>query len=262
MRIVLRPATDRRWTFCGQPIAFGGVGVAQAIEAGPAAGVDGADVGPGPCGHRLLDRGVRSLLRSAGLLPLGEGLPKPGSAADCGAGAIAGSRVGLAGHVSRRVGNNGAVPSWGLRDAVRHGGAAAQRWPAAPTDPRPSREPGLPRRSGRGGIGPAALRRASRGERLKVPLIDPRLHDPSCRPFQAKRAFNARGRTARLGLRAEHCPRSPRAARRQGLRPPIRHMIRTVARLVHSGAALAVGLRQLRLPPRPAALRRLATHWT
>ena len=86
----------------------------------------------------------------------------------------------------------------------------------------------------------AELVRRHRGKQgqqnaFKGPLIDLDLHHPPCRRFRANQAFHARRQIAQLLLRAVQYQLLPAAARRHGLRPLIRHLIRTVARLVHTG---------------------------
>ena len=70
---------------------------------------------------------------------------------------------------------------------------------------------------------------------FKVPLADLGLHHPPCRGCRANQAFHAYGRMAHLLLRAVQCGLLPKAARRHGIRPLVRHVMRTVARLVASG---------------------------
>ena len=70
---------------------------------------------------------------------------------------------------------------------------------------------------------------------FKGPLIDLDLHHPPCRGFRANQAFYACGQIAQLLLRAVQYELLPVAARTHGLRTLIRHLIRTVARLVRSG---------------------------
>lgn len=70
---------------------------------------------------------------------------------------------------------------------------------------------------------------------FKGPLIDLDLHHPPCRRFDANRAFYACGQLAQVLLRAIQFRWLPRRARRHGLRPLIRRLIRTAARLVHTG---------------------------
>ena len=73
------------------------------------------------------------------------------------------------------------------------------------------------------------------GNAFKGPLVDMDLHHPPCRGYRANQAFHAYGRMARMLLRAVQCRLLPKAARRHGIRPLVRHMVRTVARLVTSG---------------------------
>ncbi len=70
---------------------------------------------------------------------------------------------------------------------------------------------------------------------FKGPLVDMDLHHPPCRGYRANQAFHACGRMAHMLLRAVQCRLLPKAARRHGIRPLVRHMVRTVARLVTSG---------------------------
>ena len=86
----------------------------------------------------------------------------------------------------------------------------------------------------------AELVRRHRGKQghenaFKGPLIDLDLHHPPCRRFLANQAFYACGQLAQLLLRAVQYELLPVAARTHGLRTLIRHLIRTVARLVHTG---------------------------
>ena len=86
----------------------------------------------------------------------------------------------------------------------------------------------------------AELVRRHRGKQghenaFKGPLIDLDLHHPPCRRFLANQAFYACGQIAQLLLRAVQYELLPVAARAHGLRTLIRHLIRTVARLVHTG---------------------------
>jgi hypothetical protein len=86
----------------------------------------------------------------------------------------------------------------------------------------------------------AQLVRRHRGKQgqenaFKGPLIDLDLHHPPCRRFHANQAFYVCGQIAQLLLRAVQYQLLPTAARRHGLRPLIRHLMRTVARLVRSG---------------------------
>ena len=61
------------------------------------------------------------------------------------------------------------------------------------------------------------------------------LHHPPCRRFRANQTFYVCGRLAQLLLRAVQYRLLPVAARRHGLLPLIRHLVRTVARLVRAG---------------------------
>ena len=70
---------------------------------------------------------------------------------------------------------------------------------------------------------------------FKGPLVDLDLHHPPCRGYRANQAFYAYGRMAHLLLRAVQYRLLPKAARRHGIRPLVRHVMRTVARLVTSG---------------------------
>ena len=73
------------------------------------------------------------------------------------------------------------------------------------------------------------------GNAFKGPLVDMDLHHPPCRGYRANQAFHAYGRMARMLLRAVQYRLLPKAARRHGIRPLVRHLVRTVARLVTSG---------------------------
>ncbi len=70
---------------------------------------------------------------------------------------------------------------------------------------------------------------------FKGPLIDMDLHHPPCRRFHANQAFYACGQIAQLLLLAVQYEWLPGQARRHGLRPLIRYLMRSVARLVKSG---------------------------
>ena len=70
---------------------------------------------------------------------------------------------------------------------------------------------------------------------FKGPLVDMDLHHPPCRGYRANQAFYAYGRMAHMLLRAVQYRLLPKAARRYGIRPLVRHLVRTVARLVTSG---------------------------
>ena len=60
--------------------------------------------------------------------------------------------------------------------------------------------------------------------------MDLDLHHPPCRGYRANQAFYAYGL-----LRAVQYRLLPKAARRHGIRPLVRYVMRTVARLVTSG---------------------------
>jgi len=86
----------------------------------------------------------------------------------------------------------------------------------------------------------AELVRRHRGKQgqenaFKGPLIDMDLHHPPCRRFHANQAFYVCGQIAQLLLRAVQYELLPTTARRHGLRPLIRYLMRTVARLVRTG---------------------------
>lgn len=70
---------------------------------------------------------------------------------------------------------------------------------------------------------------------FKGPLIDMDLHHPPCRKFAANQAFYTCGQLAQLLLRAVQYQLLPAQARKHGLRPLIRYLMRSVARLVHTG---------------------------
>lgn len=70
---------------------------------------------------------------------------------------------------------------------------------------------------------------------FKGPLIDLDLHHPPCRRFRANQAFYLCGQIAQLLLRGVQYQWLPRSARRHGLRPLIRYLIRTAARLICTG---------------------------
>ena len=188
--------------------------------------------------------------------------PRRVSAAHCGPGGIAGCRDGLAGHRSGRIGDDRALSPRRLEDAKLRGGAAAPRWPAALTDPGLYRHPGLPRRSGRGGVGPAPSRQARLGERLQgavdrpgpassaLPAIPGQPGVPCLwtdRPVAVARgAVSAvAGRHSATWVAPADPPLDPHRGPSRPYRP-----------------ALAVGLRQIQLPPRLVAPCRLATRMT
>ena len=69
----------------------------------------------------------------------------------------------------------------------------------------------------------------------KGPLVELGLHHPPCRGYRANQAFRACGQLAQLLLVAMQYGLLPKAARKHGLRPLVRHAVRTVARLVRTG---------------------------
>ena len=81
--------------------------------------------------------------------------------------------------------------------------------------------------------GPALTGRSE--DAFEGPLVDMDLHHPPCRGYRANQAFHAYGRMAHMLLRAVQYRLLPKAARRHGIRPLVRHPVRTVARLVTSG---------------------------
>ena len=70
---------------------------------------------------------------------------------------------------------------------------------------------------------------------FKGPLIEMDLHHPPCRRFAANQAFYACGQIAQLLLMAMQYQWLPEPARKHGLRPLIRYLMRSVARLVKTG---------------------------
>lgn len=67
---------------------------------------------------------------------------------------------------------------------------------------------------------------------FKGPLIDLDLHHPPCRAFHANQVYYLCGQLAQVLLRMMQYRPLPEAARQHGIRPIIRHLIRTAARLV------------------------------
>ncbi len=85
----------------------------------------------------------------------------------------------------------------------------------------------------------AELVRRHRGKQgrenaFKGPLRDLDLHHPPCRGLLANQLFYACGQLAQMLLRTVQFHLPPKSARRHGLRPLIRHFVRTVARLVRA----------------------------
>ncbi len=77
--------------------------------------------------------------------------------------------------------------------------------------------------------------RQGRENAFKGPLVDRDLHHPPCRKFRANQAFHVCAQRARMLLRAVPYQLLPARARRHGLRPLIRHLVRAVGRRVRSG---------------------------
>ncbi len=73
---------------------------------------------------------------------------------------------------------------------------------------------------------------------FKGPLTDLDLHHPPCRSFIANQVFYACGQIAQLLLRAVQYQLLPDIARQHGIRPIIRYLIRSCARLVQTGRRL------------------------
>ena len=69
---------------------------------------------------------------------------------------------------------------------------------------------------------------------FKGPLRDLDLHHPPCRSYRANQAFYALGQIAQVLLRAVQYTALPKSARRHGLRPVIRFVMRTSAYLVRT----------------------------
>ncbi len=60
------------------------------------------------------------------------------------------------------------------------------------------------------------------------------LHHPPCRGYRANQAFYALGHIAQVLLRAVQYTVLPKKARRHGIRPIIRYVMRTAAHMVRS----------------------------
>ena len=69
---------------------------------------------------------------------------------------------------------------------------------------------------------------------FKGPLVDMDLHHPPCRGYRANQAFYALGQIAQVLLRAVQYTALPKKARRHGIRPVIRFVMRTTAHLTRS----------------------------
>lgn len=92
-------------------------------------------------------------------------------------------------------------------------------------------------------VGELVLRhRGKQGQEnaFKGPLTDLDLHHPPCRGYRANQAFYALGWIAQVLLRAVQFTALPKRARKHGLRPVIRHVMRTAAYLVRSARRLCV----------------------
>ena len=98
--------------------------------------------------------------------------------------------------------------------------------------------------------------RAKQGQEnaFKGPLRDMDLHHPPCRSYRANQAFYALGQIAQVLLRAVQFTVLPKRARRHGIRPVIRYVMRTAAYLARSGRRLGLRFASagcLRRPPSP-----------
>ena len=84
--------------------------------------------------------------------------------------------------------------------------------------------------------------RAKQGQEnaFKGPLRDMDLHHPPCRSYRANQAFYALGQIAQVLLRAVQFTVLPKRARRHGIRPVIRYVMRTAAYLARSGRRLGL----------------------
>ena len=75
---------------------------------------------------------------------------------------------------------------------------------------------------------------------FKGPLIELDLHHPPCRSFVANQVIYACGQIAQLLLRAAQFQLLPTSARQHGIRPIIRYLIHSSARLVRSARRLTL----------------------
>ena len=73
---------------------------------------------------------------------------------------------------------------------------------------------------------------------FKGPLRDMDLHHPPCRGYRANQAFYALGQIAQVLLRAVQFTALPKRARRHGIAPVIRYVMRTAAYLARSARRL------------------------
>lgn len=146
------------------------------------------------------------------------------------------SRHGVDGHRHRRGGDPGDAPAARLRRTALRGGASARRARPAAAGSPPHGHSGVARRPAAGGAGApppgqaGARRTPSRGRCGTWTCTTPR----AARSYRANQAFYALGQIAQMLLRAVQFTKLPRSARRHGIRPVIRHVMRAVARLVHS----------------------------
>ena len=75
---------------------------------------------------------------------------------------------------------------------------------------------------------------------FKGPLRDLDLHHPPCRGYRANQAFYALGQIAQVLLRAVQYGALPKSARRHGIRPIIRHVMRATAHMVRTARRVCV----------------------
>ena len=100
----------------------------------------------------------------------------------------------------------------------------------------------------------AELARRHRGKQgqentFKGPLRDMDLHHPPCRGYRANQAFYALGQIAQVLLRAVRYEALPKKARRHGIRPIIRYLVRTTAHMVRTARPGVRAVREDELPP-------------
>ena len=75
---------------------------------------------------------------------------------------------------------------------------------------------------------------------FKGPLRDMDLHHPPCRGYRANQAFYALGQIAQVLLRAVQYGALPKSARRHGIRPVIRYVMRATAHMVRTARRVCV----------------------
>ena len=75
---------------------------------------------------------------------------------------------------------------------------------------------------------------------FKGPLRDMDLHHPPCRGYRANQAFYALGQIAQVLLRAVQYEALPKRARRHGIRPIIRYVMRATAHMVRTARRVCV----------------------